>query len=268
MKEKNMKQMRLFAMGLVALMAAAAVSVPNAKATDLSYSADIGAFSKYVWRGVQQSTGSAVQGDIIANYGGFSGSVWMSNSYPSPAPQYGGNSVVETDWTLQYAGSVGDFGYSIGGLYYTYLYDSASNFPEVFVSGSYSAPITPSVKVSYTAADSAITTQGTKTYLAGDTWVDAGLSGALMGVNLSGTVSFASWKSDAVNRPKTPIDTWKSGAELVTLSMSKGFQVAGISATPSLTGTIPIIGKSSDGNRYIYGVVVHPEVILGVDFSI
>jgi hypothetical protein len=256
-----MKQMRLFAAAIVALMAAGTVSVTKAQAADLSYGADIGAFSKYVWRGVQQSTGTAVQGDLSAAVGGLTGSVWLSNSYASPAPQYGGNSVVETDWTLDYSGSYAGVGYSVGGIDYTYLYDSASNFPEVYLGLSYDAPISPSVKVSYTAASSA-----SKWYLAGDTWVDLGVSGSLSGVSLSGTVSFASWKKDAVNRPST--DTWKTGAQLVTLAMSKDFTIGGITATPSLTGTIPVVKKSLDGNKYIYGTVVHPEVILGVNFSL
>lgn len=256
-----MKQMRLFAMGLVALMAAGTASVPAAQAADLSYGADIGMFSKYIWRGVQQSTGTAVQGDLSAAVDGLTGSVWLSNSYASPAPQYGGNSVVEADWTLDYSGSYAGVGYSIGGIDYTYLYDSASNFPEVYLGLSYDAPISPSVKVSYTAAKS-----NNKFYLLGDTWVDVGVSGALSGVSLSGTVSFASWKKDATYRPST--DIYKTGAQLVTLAMSKDFTIGGITATPSLTGTIPVVKKSLDGNRYIYGTVVHPEVVLGVNFSL
>jgi hypothetical protein len=271
MKEKNMKQMRLFAMGLVALMAAGAASVPAAQAADLSYGADIGAFSKYVWRGVEQSNGAAVQGDLSASVAGLTGSVWLSNSYPSPAPQDvapsgTAKSVVETDWTLDYSGSYAGVGYSIGGIDYTYLYDSGSNFPEIYLGLSYDAPISPSVKVSYTAASS-----NSKWYLLGDTWVDVGVSGALSGVSLSGTVSFASWKKDATYRPTTganPVDHWKTGVQLVTLAMSKDFTIAGITATPSLTGTIPVVKKSLDGNRYIYGSVVQPEVVLGVNFSL
>ncbi|HXH73243.1 MAG TPA: TorF family putative porin, partial [Mariprofundaceae bacterium] len=57
-----------------------------AQADDLSISGDLGAFSQYVWRGVPQNASkAAVQGDVSAALGGLSGTVWFSNSYPSPA---------------------------------------------------------------------------------------------------------------------------------------------------------------------------------------
>lgn len=259
-----MKQMRLFAAGIVALMAAGTASVPAAQAEDLSYGADIGMFSKYLWRGVEQTSGTAVQGDLSAAYGGLSGSVWLSNSYPSGNPQTLGKSVVEADWTLDYSGSYSKVGYSVGAIDYTYLYDSGSNFPEIYLGLSYDAPVSPSVKVSYTAASS-----NNKVYLAGDTWVDVGLSGSAMGVDLSGTISYAHWKKDATYRPIVAgLDTWKSGFNLITLGMSKDFTIGGVTATPSLTGTIPIVKKASDGNKYIYGLPVQPEVVLGVNFSL
>ena len=252
-----MKQMRLFMMALAAVMTVGTISVPAAQAAGVTYGADVGMVSKYIWRGVQQSPGSAVQGDVSASTGGLTASAWFSNSYDG----VNGFPVVEADWTLDYSGSYDNVGYDIGGLYYTYLNDSGSNFPEVYAGLSYSALISPSVKVSYTAADS-----NSKWYLTGDTWIDLGASGSIPGgVSLSGTVSFAHWKKDATNRPVT--DTWKSGAQLVTLAMSKDYSVAGLTVTPSLTGTIPIVKKSADGNKYIYGTVVQPEVVVGVNMS-
>jgi len=264
-----MKQMRLFVMALAAVMTVGTISVPAAQAAGLSYGGDIGMVSKYVWRGWQQSYGPAVQGDLSASVDGLTGSVWMSNSYAAVAPQLantagGANTpIVETDWTLDYSGSYDKVGYDIGGLYYTYLNDNGSNFPEIYAGLSYDAPISPSVKVSYTVAKS-----GNEYYKVGDTWVDLGVSGSAMGVSLSGTVSFANWKKSTTGlNPRVP-DVWKTGVQLVTLSMSKDFTIGGITATPSLTGTIPVVKKSSDGLRYIYGSQVNPEVILGVNFSL
>jgi uncharacterized protein (TIGR02001 family) len=261
-----MKQMRLFAAAFVALVAAGTASIPTAQAEDLSYSADIGAVSKYVWRGWAQSSGAAVQGDLNAAYGGLTASLWLSNSYTVTAPgKYNGATAVEADWVLDYSGSYGKVGYDVGGLYYTYLNDSGSNFPEIYAGLSYDAVISPSVKVSYTAADSK-----SKYYLAGDTWVDLGLSGSAMGVDLSGTISYADWKSSTQYRPVVGgVDAWKSGFNLITLGMSKDFKISdGVTMTPSLTGTIPIAKKASDGNRYIYGVPVLPEVWVGMNFSL
>ena len=254
-----MKQMRLFMMALAAVMTVGTISVPAAQAAGVTYGADVGMVSKYIWRGVQQSPGSAVQGDVSASTGGLTASAWFSNSYDG----VNGFPVVEADWTLDYSGSYDKVGYEVGGLYYTYLNDSGSNFPEVYAGLSYDAPISPSVKVSYTVAKS-----GSEYYKVGDTWVDLGVSGSAMGVSLSGTVSFANWKKSTTGlNPRVP-DVWKTGVQLVTLSMSKDFTIGGITATPSLTGTIPVVKKSSDGLRYIYGSQVNPEVILGVNFSL
>lgn len=256
-----MKQLRLFAMGLVALTAAWSADVPAAQAAGMSYGADLGMVSKYVWRGVQQSTGSAVQGDVSAAYGGLTASAWFSNSYASGAPQYNGNNVVEADWTLDYSGSYGKIGYSLGGIDYTYLYDAASNFPEVYAALSYDALIVPSIKVSYTVADSK-----SKAYLKGDTWVDLGLSTALPGgVGLSATYSLASWKKNATYRTDTTM--WKSGSQLLTLSMSKDYAVSGLTVTPSLNGSLPLVGKDAAANKDIYGVKANPEVWVGANIG-
>lgn len=254
-----MKQKRLFAMAIVAVMAAGATSVTEAQAAGLSYGADAAMYSKYIWRGVEQSTGSAVQGDVSASIDGLSASAWFSNSYGG----VNGFPVTEADFTLDYSGSYDKIGYDIGGLYYTYLNDSGSNFPEIYAGLSYDAVISPSVKVSYTPADS-----NSKYYKSGDTWIDLGLSGSIPGgVDLSGTVSFAEWKGDTSGPSPRDTNYWKKGAQLVTLSMSKDYSVSGITVTPSLMGTIPIVSDSPDGNKYIYGVQVEPEVIVGANFG-
>jgi len=254
-----MKQMRLFVMALGAVMAVGTMSVPAVQAADVSYGADVGMVSKYIWRGVTQSTGSAVQGDVSAAYGGLTASAWFSNSYTG----VNGFPVVEADWTLDYSGSYDKVGYEVGGLYYTYLNDSGSNFPEVYAALSYDALIVPSIKVSYTPADS-----NSKYYKQGDTWIDLGLSTVLPGgVSLAGTVSFAYWKKKTTGiSPRVP-DEWKKGVQLVTLSMSKDYSVSGLTVTPSLTGTIPVVKKSLDGNKYIYGAQVEPEVVVGANIS-
>ncbi len=231
---------------------------------------DIGVASQYVWRGVVQSTDTsggsrpAVQGDVGIGIGDFSASMWFSNSYPSPDPQTLNKSVEEFDWTLDYSGSFGDLGYSLGGIYYTYMYDSHSNFVETYVGLSYdNAILSPSVTVYYTVKGN---TSGF--YKTGDVWVDFGLGTSVGGADLAGTLSFVSWKKDITKRPVTAgLDKYKSGLNLLTLAISKDIDISGVTVTPSLTATLPLVGKSSDGERYIYGTATRKEFIAAVNFS-
>jgi len=243
-----------------ALLMAMGIMASAAQAEELSISGDIGVYSQYVWRGIEQTANStAVQGDVGAAYGGLSASVWFSNTYPSPAPQYAGKDAVEFDWTVDYSGDILDtgLGFSVGGIGYTYLYDSASNFPEVYAGLSY-GPV--SLTAYYTVSDSA-----NKAYLAGDLWIDLGASASFAGYDFSGTISYANWKNDVVNRPTASL--FKDGVNLVTLGVSKDLAVSDVTVTPSLTVTIPVIGKDAAGNRNIYGLTASNEFVAGVNFA-
>lgn len=248
-----------------ALLLTTGLTVSAAEAEDVAVSGDIGAYSQYVWRGVEQTVNStAIQGDLGVSMGGLSASVWFSNTYPAAAPQYAGKDVVEFDWTVDYSGDIGDtgLGYSVGGIGYTYLYDSASNFPELYAGLSADTLLAPSLTVYYNVADSQ-----NKAYLAGDMWIDLGLSSSVADFDLSGTVSYAIWKNDATNRPVGAVDTFKDGLSLAAISVSKDIEVASVTMTPSMTFTYPLAKKQSDGARYIYGLPVKSEFIAGVNFS-
>jgi len=225
----------------------------------ITASGDIGIASQYVWRGVAQTGGkTAVQGDLGLALGDFSIGGWFSNAYPATAPQFVGRDVVEFDWTASYGGEIGDsgFAYSVGDILYTYLYDSASNFNEVNLGVSY-GPV--SLTGYYVTNDSK-----SKFYLAGDMWADLGVSGSLYGFDLSGMVSYAKWKKDSVNRLIGATNTWKSGMNLITLSMSKGVTD---NLSTSLTATIPVATKQPDGNRYIYGTAAKNEFVAALNMS-
>lgn len=226
----------------------------------MTVTGDIGVASQYVWRGVTQTSGkTAVQGDVGVGIGAFSASVWFSNAYGSPEPQFAGRDVVEFDWVVDYSDSIGDSGidYSLGGIGYTYLYDAKSNFPELYAGLSY-GPV--SLTAYYIIADSS-----NKAYLKGDTWVDLGLSTSVGGFDLSGTLSYAMWKNDTVNR--ATVTSYKDGLNLVTLGVSKDMALSDVTFTPSLTVTVPVIGKDAAGNRNIYGVAAKNEFIAAVNFS-
>jgi len=233
----------------------------------VSIAGDIGVVSQYVFRGVTQTSGKpAVQGDLSAGIGNVTASLWFSNAYPSPVAAYAGRDVVETDWGLDYSDSIGDTGlsYSVGGVWYAFMYDSGSNYGEAYAALSYDAVVSPSVKAYYTVKDSF-----NKAFLKGDLWVDMSLSGSAGGFDLSGTLSYANWKKDAVNRPLAApgVDMFKSGLELATVAVSKDVEVAGVTMTPSLTYNYPLAKKQADGNRYIYGLPVKSEFVAGVNFS-
>ena len=248
---------------IAAALAWMGASAPAADAGEaLSTSGDIGVVSQYVWRGVTQTKGKpAVQGDLgLSSETGVSASVWFSNAYPAGAPQYAGRDVVEFDWTLDYSLELDAFSLSAGAIWYTYLYDSASNFPEFYLGASLDAPLSPSVTVYYTFADSK-----SKAYLAGDLWVDLGVSASAAGWDLGGTLSFVSWKKSTANRANK--NKWKSGLSVLALSASRGVKLGGTDATVSLSYSQPLAKKAPDGNRYIYGAAAKPEFVAGLNLS-
>jgi len=246
---------------LAALAFAVSAAMPAAKAEELSLSGDIGIVSQYVWRGVTETKGKpAVQGDLGLSAGGLSAGVWFSNTYPASAPQYKGRDVVEFDWTLDYTVELDALSLSAGAIWYIYLYDAASNFPEVYLGASLDAPLSPWLTLYYTAADS-----NNKTYLAGDLWVDLGLSTEAAGFELGATLSFVQWKKSQANRGNAA--KWKNGLSVLSLSASKGLKLGETEASVSLSYSQPLAKKAADGNRYIYGTAAKPEFVAGFNLS-
>ncbi|MDX8401792.1 MAG: TorF family putative porin [Mariprofundaceae bacterium] len=244
------------AAAVVSLLAAGALS-PQARADGIS--GDIGVYSQYVWRGVTQTSGkTAVQGDLGYSSGGLSAGVWFSNAYPASAPQYAGRDVVEFDWTLDYSTAFSGVGVSVGAIGYTYLYDSGSNFPEVYLGVSLDAPLAPSLTVYYTASDS-----NSKFYRAGDMWIDLAVSTSAAGFDLGATLAYVNWK----NAAGRTADQWKDGLSALALSVSKGVKLGDADASVSLSWSQPLAGKAADGNRYIYGAAAKSEFVAGVNFA-
>jgi uncharacterized protein (TIGR02001 family) len=92
-------------------------------------STNIGVTSNYIWRGLTQSGNStSFSGGI--DWSGESGlyaGTWLAEAWDD----------YELDLYGGYAGEVGDFGYDVGLIYYTYSSDADSNFAELAVSGSW-----------------------------------------------------------------------------------------------------------------------------------
>jgi uncharacterized protein (TIGR02001 family) len=92
-------------------------------------STNIGVTSNYIWRGLTQTDNStAFSGGIdwSAEMGVYAGA-WLSEAWDD----------YELDLYGGYAGELGDFGYDVGLIYYTYSDDADSNFLEVAVGGSW-----------------------------------------------------------------------------------------------------------------------------------
>ncbi|MFC3122970.1 TorF family putative porin [Agaribacter flavus] len=93
-------------------------------------SANIGATSNYLWRGVSQSSDSAsVSGGLdYAAESGFYAGTWVGS--------LGDGAGAETDFYLGFGGESGSFAYDVGYIYYAYTDLDDSDFGEVYFNGS------------------------------------------------------------------------------------------------------------------------------------
>ena len=108
-------------------------------------SAEVGAFSKYVWRGWEYSEDSVViQPSVTAEYKGFSINLWGNidtDNKVTDDPEYN-----ETDITMAYDTSIGDLDLGVGYIYYAL--DDANDPEEIYVKFCVSAlPLTPTLTV-------------------------------------------------------------------------------------------------------------------------
>ena len=105
---------------------AAGVIMGLAATAQAEVSANIGATSNYVWRGVSQSGDSAsVSGGIdYANDSGFYAGTWVGS--------LGEGSGGETDFYLGFGGEAGSVGYDVGYIYYAYTEFDDIDFGEIY----------------------------------------------------------------------------------------------------------------------------------------
>jgi len=108
-------------------------------------SADVGAFSKYVWRGFELSEDSLViQPSITVEYKGFSMNLWGNLDTDNKATE--DSEFNETDLTLAYDTSIGDFDMGLGYIYYAL--DAANDPEEIYASVCAAAiPLAPTLTI-------------------------------------------------------------------------------------------------------------------------
>lgn len=113
---------------IASLAVAAALAAPAlaaAQSSPHSVTGNAGFFSEYIFRGLKQTDGKpALQGGFdYAHSSGLYAGTWASNiSWLNDSPAVTGytSSSLEWDFYGGYKGSIGDFGYDVGLLYYWY----------------------------------------------------------------------------------------------------------------------------------------------------
>ena len=130
---KLKKSYKLSSLALTGALTIGAVAMPSVASAELS--SDLTISSMYLWRGQDVSANNpAVSSSITYDFGnGFSVGTWASSE--------GASGSYEIDLLASYAGTVGDFGYSIGAADYLYpqsaLSLTDSDISEYILSGSY-----------------------------------------------------------------------------------------------------------------------------------
>ncbi len=107
--------------------------------------ADVGVFSKYVWRGGEWSDDSIViQPSITVEYKGFSMNLWGNLDTDHKDTEQ--SEFNETDLTLAYDTSIGDFDLGVGYLYYAL--EGANDPEEIYISLCAAAvPLAPTLTI-------------------------------------------------------------------------------------------------------------------------
>jgi len=215
-----------------ALLLAMGLMVSAAQAEDVAISGDIGVYSQYMWRGMQQTASASVQGDLNVDSGmGLSANVWFA-SLAGPSTEF--------DFTVDYSGEIGDVGYSIGAIAYTYLNSAASNATELYLGVGY-GPV--SATYYYTVAGS----------WKKDAYLDIGLGHRVMGYDLSTNFGFYLPSTDTAN--PTAFPTTKNELGHVDVAISKDIEIEGITFTPSFMVSIPTYtGKSTNATQFVGGL--------------
>jgi len=138
--EKSMKRVLIAA----AVAGSAAAVMPAVAADESPFSANVSIVSDYKFRGLSQANAEpALQGGFDYRHpGGFYLGTWASSISWLSDGQPDVSSSLEWDFYAGYSGSVGEFGYDAGLLYYYYPgnYPSGFNSPdtlEAYIKGSW-----------------------------------------------------------------------------------------------------------------------------------
>lgn len=205
-------KIRSLSLGLLAATQLATASM-NATAQESSggpldianFSTTLWGTTDYVFRGISNSDGPAIQGSVDWTYSGFYLGVWGSNTEFS-------DSDIEIDYYGGYRWSWAGLSFDIAGLYYSYPgedgtategldpgvpWDPEANYLEgqIIVSKSFEAPWAPSVALKYDYSPDFFGSDGDGHAVQGDVGVTVPM-GFLGDVGVSATVGYQDVEGD------------------------------------------------------------------------
>jgi len=153
-------------------------------AAELSFSGDASLVSTYVWRGVTQFNGAAMQGTAEIGYGALAVGYWISTM--------GGPMAVETDPYIGLTLPTGPIETSVGATVYSYDFFAKKGYTvyEVFASAGF-GPF--GVSFYYTPIQDG---PGVTDALY---WIEASAGSSFMGADVSATLSFGNYSATAAD---------------------------------------------------------------------
>ncbi|MDQ6994831.1 MAG: TorF family putative porin [Mariprofundaceae bacterium] len=231
--------MKKLGLTLAMIMSAGFATAIPAQAEDSAISGDIGVYSQYMWRGMQQTQTASVQGDYGLDIGGgLSANVWFAAPLGNATATTGNKT--EFDFTVDYSGEAGGVSYSVGAIAYTYLNAAAGNANEVYAGVGFGP-----VSATYYYAVSGSWKK--------DAYLDVALTQALGGFDLG--ADFGIYLPSTSTANPTGFPTTKNGLGHIDLSISKDVTVGDASMTPSLMISVPqYSGKPNNANQVVAGV--------------
>jgi uncharacterized protein (TIGR02001 family) len=139
MKTKHVTTHLILAYAILAVLSTAALAQDAAISTKL----DAAYVSKYVWRGIPQTTDGAFQPSLtFTGNNGLSFNFWASQDSDK-------DEFTENDYTLNYSWSGGKAALNAGYIYYAFPNTSYLSTSEVYVSAGLSGPLSPTLAINY-----------------------------------------------------------------------------------------------------------------------
>lgn len=127
----------------VCCVLAATAAVAHAQSAGISTKLDAAYVSKYVWRGIPQTTDGAFQPSVtFSGSNGLSFNFWASQD--SSRDEF-----TENDYTLNYSWTAGKAAMNGGYIYYAFPNTSYLSTSELYLSAAFSGPLSPVLAVNY-----------------------------------------------------------------------------------------------------------------------
>lgn len=136
----------VLALAGAAVLSVASIGTAAEEKEKPTASADLGVYSKYIWRGVDYSDDSIViQPSMTLGYKGFSMNLWGNLDTDVDGDEQDEPNWTETDWTLAYERAFGPVTAGVGFIYYQL--DAVDDSRELYLSVSYATILSPTVKI-------------------------------------------------------------------------------------------------------------------------